>query len=289
MSRPLRGVVTSLLRIQLDDQLFLHGQVDLLARRDRADLGRHPRGVVLEPFRHAASLHFLERVEHRRHLVAALPHGDHVARLHRERRDVHLAAVHREVTVANQLARLGARGRQAQTVGDVVEPALQQLQQRLAGDPAGPLGLLEVAAELVLEDAVDTLDLLLLAKLHAVAGQLLLPRLAMLPGSEVALLDRAFLGIAALSLQEELHAFAAAQAADTSDITSHSITLESTNSPTDAPAQTRRRFVGRQPLCGIGVTSRMDFTSIPIVCSARMADSRPEPGPFTRTSTERRP
>src|SRR5215471_14517308 len=33
----------------------------------------------------------------------------------------------------------------------------------------------------------------------------------------------------------------------------------------------------------------MDRTSMPAVASARMADSRPEPGPETRTSTERRP
>src|SRR6201996_7673093 len=53
--------------------------------------------------------------------------------------------------------------------------------------------------------------------------------------------------------------------------------------------QTRRRLGGRQPLCGIGVTSRMLRTSIPAVARARIADSRPEPGPETRTSTERRP
>src|SRR4051812_19821004 len=55
------------------------------------------------------------------------------------------------------------------------------------------------------------------------------------------------------------------------------------------PSYTRRRFGGRQPLCGIGVTSRIDFTSSPTVCSARIADSRPEPGPLTRTSSERMP
>ena len=42
-------------------------------------------------------------------------------------------------------------------------------------------------------------------------------------------------------------------------------------------------------MCGIGVTSRIDFTSSPTVCSARIADSRPEPGPFTRTSSDRMP
>src|SRR5262245_30660740 len=52
---------------------------------------------------------------------------------------------------------------------------------------------------------------------------------------------------------------------------------------------TRLRLGGRHPLWGIGVTSRIDFTSRPTVCSARIADSRPEPGPFTRTSSERIP
>src|SRR6185437_8747823 len=52
---------------------------------------------------------------------------------------------------------------------------------------------------------------------------------------------------------------------------------------------TLRRFGGRQPLCGIGVTSRIERTSIPAAASARTADSRPDPGPLTRTSTERRP
>src|SRR5512139_335794 len=55
------------------------------------------------------------------------------------------------------------------------------------------------------------------------------------------------------------------------------------------PSYTRRRFGGRHPLWGIGVTSRIDFTSRPAVESARMADSRPDPGPFTSTSHERMP
>ena len=41
---------------------------------------------------------------------------------------------------------------------------------------------------------------------------------------------------------------------------------------------------GRQPLCGIGVTSRIEVTLKPPDCSARSADSRPEPGPLTSTS-----
>src|SRR5690625_4238692 len=52
---------------------------------------------------------------------------------------------------------------------------------------------------------------------------------------------------------------------------------------------TRRRLGGLQPLCGIGVTSLMTVTSKPAACSERMAASRPEPGPFTHTSTSRMP
>src|SRR6516165_2778035 len=52
---------------------------------------------------------------------------------------------------------------------------------------------------------------------------------------------------------------------------------------------TLRRFGGRQPLCGTGVTSLIERTSRPDEASARTADSRPEPGPLTRTSTTRMP
>src|SRR6476659_7095372 len=48
---------------------------------------------------------------------------------------------------------------------------------------------------------------------------------------------------------------------------------------------TRRRFGGRQPLCGMGVTSSIVLTLMPAVCRSVIALSRPEPGPFTRTSS----
>src|SRR5512136_561056 len=59
--------------------------------------------------------------------------------------------------------------------------------------------------------------------------------------------------------------------------------------PLGSEVHTRRRLGDRQPLWGIGVTSRIDFTSRPTACSARIADSRPAPGPLTLTSTERMP
>src|SRR6185369_12176924 len=99
------------------------------------------------------------------------------------------------------------------------------LQQRHAGDASRPLGRLEVPPELVLEHAVNALHLLLLAKLQAVSRKLRLPRLAVLSRREVPLLDRALLRVAALSLEEQLHRLAAAQTADGSDISRHSVVL----------------------------------------------------------------
>ena len=125
--------------------------------------------------------------------------------------------------MAHELTRLRTRGRQAEPVDDVVETALEQLQQRLTGDAALTVRHLEVAAELVLEHAVDALDLLLLAQLQAVAHELGLPQLAMLSRRQVALLDRALLRVTTLSLQEELHAFAPAEPANGSDVTCHSL------------------------------------------------------------------
>src|SRR6202020_3398580 len=54
-------------------------------------------------------------------------------------------------------------------------------------------------------------------------------------------------------------------------------------------AQTRRRLRGRQPLWGMGVTSRIEVTLKPAAWIARNADSRPEPGPETSTSSVRMP
>src|SRR5262245_24941829 len=51
------------------------------------------------------------------------------------------------------------------------------------------------------------------------------------------------------------------------------------------PRYTRRRLGGRQPSCGIGVTSWMAVISRPTAWSERIAASRPAPGPFTYTST----
>src|SRR5205085_5296836 len=87
-------------------------------------------------------------------------------------------------------------------------------------------------------------------------------------------LDRALHRVALRTLQEQLHLLPPAQAADRTGVPRH---------------YTRLRFFGRQPLWGMGVTSLMPDTSRPLWDSDRMAVSRPEPGPFTSTSTLRMP
>src|SRR5205823_2928137 len=52
---------------------------------------------------------------------------------------------------------------------------------------------------------------------------------------------------------------------------------------------TRLRFFGRTPLWACGVTSLTPRISSPAACSERIAVSRPEPGPLTKTSTFCRP
>ena len=91
------------------------------------------------------------------------------------------------------------------------------------------------------------------------------------PGRVRTTLDRALLGEALRALQEQLGAFATA--------------LTAARSRVRPIAQTLRRLGGRQPLCGIGVTSLIDLTCSPAAASAWMADSRPLPGPCTRTCT----
>src|SRR5204862_5936524 len=124
-------------------------------------------------------------------------------------RDVHAAAVDLEVAVADELASLRARGREPEPVNDVVEARLQDAQEVLAGH-AGALGRLRVVRpELLLEQAVVTACLLLLAQLQQVLG-LLDASAAVLARRIRAALDRALLRQAALALEEELHALAAA-------------------------------------------------------------------------------
>src|SRR6185312_8735062 len=131
-----------------------------------------------------------------------------------ERGDVDAAAVHQEVSVANQLASLRVIGGEPQAIDDVVETPLEELEQVLTGHALHADRLEVVAAELALGEAVHPLHLLLLAQLRAVVGELAAARLAVLPGSIGAAFVAALVGVAAVALEEQLHVLAAAQPAN---------------------------------------------------------------------------
>jgi hypothetical protein len=113
------------------------------------------------------------------------------------------------VAVPHELPGLGARSGEPEPVDDVVEAGLEEAEQVLTRDALLPRGLLVIGAELLLEHSVVAAHLLLLAQLDEVLGLLDAPA-AVLTWRVAAALDGALLGQAALALEEELHALAAA-------------------------------------------------------------------------------
>src|SRR6266545_1461328 len=261
-----------LLREQLHDELLLHRDLDVLPDRQPPYRSLLLVDVQLEPRwnRRAAGGQIVR--DALLHLGSG-PELDDLAHPDDVGGNGHLAPADLDVAVSDHLAALASGGRHAQPEHHVVQSPLQQLQQVLAGDPFLGLGPGEVAPELRLEHAVDPLGLPLFPQLHAV-GRGLAAAESVLPRRVVAALDGALLGEAARALEKELDPLAPSLPAHRDVISCHRV------SP-----YTRRRLGGRQPLCGIGVTSRMAVISSPTACSDRMAASRPDPGPRTYTST----
>src|SRR5689334_19869209 len=270
-----------LLRVVLDDELFLDLGVDLRPDGERVHQDPHLVRDHLEPGGHGALAGLGPGDDERRHLEGLGGDLDDVVLADPVGRDVDLLAVHREVAVPDQLAGHVAALGEARAEHDVVQAALEQLEHGLAG-PAVLAGRLHVVAvELAFEDAVDPACLLLLPDLRQEVA-FLRPVPAVLARRVRPDLDRALRRVALGALQEELGLLPAAELAVRACVSSHL-------SLSPSPAQTRRRLGGRQPLWGTGVMSWIEPTSRPVACSDLMAVSRPEPGPLTKTSTLRMP
>src|SRR2546421_5095755 len=281
---------SNLLRVQLDDELLVdRRRLHIIALRQGHDLGLELFALLLEPGHSALALRDVASLEHHGVLVHLFLDCYFLTDADEVRRDVDLLPVHTDVSVKHNLPRLRRRGRQTRTPHHVIQTTLEHDDEVLAGRALGASGLFKIIAELPLQEPVSALDLLLLAQLQAVSGDLRAPRLPMLPRHEVALLNGALLRKASQALQKQFLPFPAAQAADCISVSCQLLfSLPKTLgifSHGRQSHQTRRRFGGRQPLCGIGVTSRITTMCSPAAASARTADSRPEPGPFTRTST----
>src|SRR4051794_18578585 len=170
--RPPRRRPGSLLRVVLDDELLLDREVDLGPDRELVDEDPHPRRDRLEPRRNDALAVGLASHDEGGHLERLLAHVDHVVGGHLVRRDVDLLAVDLEVTVHDELAGVAAGPREAGPVDDVVQAALEQLEQVVTGLAGTARGLDVVVVDLTLHHAVGEAGLLLLLQLRAVLALL---------------------------------------------------------------------------------------------------------------------
>ena len=97
-----------------------------------------------------------------------LGNSDHITGLDQVRGDVDAVAVNGEVAMVHQLASLAAGVGKAQTVNNIVQSALNQSQQVVTGVAFLTGGLLIIVTELLLLNAVNKFDLLLLGQLSCV-------------------------------------------------------------------------------------------------------------------------
>src|SRR5512146_518077 len=146
--RRLPPAVRLLLRIQFDDQLLVDGQVDVFPLRQVDHPALEGLAIYLQPARSGLMRRVLHGLLDNGQRAALLAYRDFVPRLHFIGRNVDLAAINLNVSVANKLARLAPRYRESHAVNDVVQAALQLLQQQLARDAGFARRELEIIAEL---------------------------------------------------------------------------------------------------------------------------------------------
>src|SRR5882724_4422 len=202
-----------LLAVKLDDQLFVDGDADFGALRNLRHAALVGFAVDVHPRRRRLmAVEFLGHLQ-ARHFAAALAHGNFLPHADLEGRNVHLAAVHGDVAVTDELPGLPARHGKTHAIDNVVEAPFELLQKHLASDTLGLRGFFEVVAELAFLDEEHALGFLLFAQLQAVAHDLRLLVFSVLARRKVALFNGALLAKTLRALEEQLHAFATAKAA----------------------------------------------------------------------------
>ena len=109
-------------------------------------------------------------MQNRKHILAALFDGDHVAGAHLVRGNIDLLGIDEHMTVVDELPGLWPRASKPGAVYDIIETAFEDAKQVCARNAGLAVRLLVVTPKLFLEDAVYVAELLLLAELNLVLG-----------------------------------------------------------------------------------------------------------------------
>src|SRR5947209_2767697 len=96
----------------------------------------------------------IARGENKGVIPALFAYFDGIAGFSSERRNVHFAAIHSDVAVAYELARLGPAGGKPHPIHNVIEALLQQTEHQLACNTFLINGLLVKIPELAFKNAV---------------------------------------------------------------------------------------------------------------------------------------
>src|ERR1700678_4086746 len=204
-----------LLRIQFDDQLLVHRRrLHVFAARKSNNLRFEISSVDVEPWSHTLGLCQVASFQDHRVLVHVVFQFDFIAHVHQIAGDVHFASLDPDVPVQHQLPGLRTRSPDSHPVDHIVQATFQHHHQVRACGALLALRLLEIVAELALQQAVGALHLLLFAQLHAITHHLRLTGLPVLPRNEVALFNRAFFCKTPQAFQKEFLPFSSAQPAD---------------------------------------------------------------------------
>lgn len=93
-----------------------------------------------------------------------------------------------------------------EAINDTIQPSFQKDEQVLARNPLFPLRLLEIIAELPLQNPINPFDLLFFSELISIFRKFT-PRFSVLPRDVGSPVDGTLIGIAPIPLKEELEAF----------------------------------------------------------------------------------
>ena len=127
-----------------------------------------------------------------RNLLAPLTDADGHARLHAERRNVHLLTVDQNVAVVHQLTGTGDGGGIAKTEANAIQTGFQKHQKVCARNTAHTLGFFKRLTHLTFHQTVVRTDFLLFQQLYAVNRHLPAHILTVLSGGVWTLVRGAF-------------------------------------------------------------------------------------------------